>query len=84
MNIQEQVVDFLEHTGNLSNYWEETSWLCDKVNVILNDDEDDKLGRIRDVFSQVYNELALFVEDNYDTDTTAAYMYDEMVQEELF
>lgn len=84
MNIQDQVVDYLERTDKLSNYWEETSWLCDKVNVILNDDEDDKLGRIRDAYSQVYNELAEFVKDNYDTYTTAAYMYGVMVQEELF
>jgi hypothetical protein len=84
MNIHDQVVDYLERTDSLSDYWEETSWLCDKVNVILNDDEDDKLGRIRDAYSQVYNELALFVEDNYDTDSMAAMLYDEMVQEELF
>jgi hypothetical protein len=84
MNIQEQVVDFLENTQHLSDFCEETETLSDAVNVILMDKEDDKLGRISDLYDFTRRNLALWIEDNYEDNNTAKWMYDEMVQEELF
>lgn len=83
MNIHDQVVDFLENTKELSDYCDETALLADKVNIILNDKEDDKLGRIRDLYYKVYTVTANWVADNYEDNNTAKWMYNEMVQEEL-
>lgn len=83
MKISDQVVEFLENTQSLSEYYEETALIVDRVNLILNDMEDDKLGRIRDVFNDIYIELATFVEDNHDEIPYASWLYNEMVTEEL-
>ena len=83
MNIQDQVVDFLENTHELSSFCDESAVLVDTVNLILNDKENDKLGRIRDVYNKVYRDMAEWVENNYEDNNTAKWMYDEMVQEEL-
>lgn len=83
MNIKDQVIDFLQETHRLSDYCDDTCWIADEVNIILHDEGDDKLGRIRDVYSQVFDKLANFVEDEHDTQSTASWLYNEMVQEEL-
>lgn len=83
MTINDQVIDFLATTPRLSDYCDDTAWIADEVNVILHDADDDKLARIRDVYSQVFDKLANFVEDEHDTQSTASWLYNEMVQEEL-
>jgi hypothetical protein len=56
------VMRLLDTTPMLSDYDEELCLLANQVNIILNDGDDDKLGRIRDVFYQVKSKLADDVE----------------------
>jgi len=81
MTINDQVIDFLATTPRLSDYCDDTAWIGDEVNVILHDSEDDKLGRIRDLYYQVFNKLATFVEEKRDEVPTASWLYNEMVEE---
>lgn len=75
MNIKEDVIYFLEQTDRLSDYCDDTCWLADQVNVILNDKDDDKLGRIRDLYAERLNIIANFVEESYDVNPTASWIY---------
>lgn len=75
MNIKEDVIYFLEQTDKLSDYCEDTCWLADQVNIILNDKDDDKLGRIRDLYAERLNIIANFVEESYDVNPTAFWIY---------
>lgn len=83
MTINEQVIDFLQNTDRLSDYCDDTTWIADEVNIILHDSDDDKLGRIRDLYYQVFTKLADFVENQHDETPTASWLYNEMVTEEL-
>ena len=83
MNIKDQVIDYLASTDRLSDYCDDTTWIADEVNIILHDNEDDKLARIRDLYYQVFSKLAEFVEDNHDNTPTASWLYNEIVTEEL-
>ena len=83
MTINDQVVDFLANTTRLSDYYDDTTWIADEVNVILHDKEDDKLARIRDLYYQVFCKLATFVEEQHDETPNASWLYHEMITEEL-
>lgn len=83
MTINDQVIDFLATTPRLSDYCDDTTWIADEVNIILNDKEDDKLARIRDLYYQVFSKLATFVEEQHDETPTASWLYNEMVDEDL-
>jgi hypothetical protein len=54
--------------------------LSDQVKSILYDAEDDKIGRIRDVYHEEIKRVALWVEKNYDSDRHAKWIYDEATE----
>jgi hypothetical protein len=60
------VMRLLDTTPMLSDYDDELCLVANQVNIILNDTEDDKLGRIRDVFYQVKSKIADAVEKNHE------------------
>jgi hypothetical protein len=60
------VMRLLDTTPMLSDYDEELCLVANQVNIILNDNEDDKLGRIRDVFYKVKSKIADAVEKNHE------------------
>jgi hypothetical protein len=64
--LHDAVMRLLDTTPTLSDYDEELSLVANRVNIILNDTEDDKLGRIRDVFHQVKSGIADAVEKNHE------------------
>jgi hypothetical protein len=63
------VMRLLDTTPMLSDYDEELSLVSNQVNIILNDTEDDKLGRIRDVFYKVKSSIADMTVKHHETDT---------------
>lgn len=75
--IRDIMVEFLESTPRLSDFYDETCWIADQVNIILNDSDDDKLGRIRDVYNKEINYLAKWVEDNLDSHNNAQWLLNE-------
>ena len=83
MSVKDQVIDFLEHTPRLSDYYDDATWIADKVNIILNDSEDDKIGRIRDVYRETFEALATFIEDKHDETPAASWLYNEIVDEDF-
>jgi hypothetical protein len=80
IDVYEAVTDFLRNYAKLSDYIEETDLLSDQVKSILYDAEDDKIGRIRDVYHEEIKRVALWVEKNYDSDRHAKWMYDEATE----
>ncbi len=83
LSIETQVVDFLSFTPKLSDYIDDTSWMADEVNIILHDDEDDKLARIRDIYFKEFYKMATFVADNHESAPTASWLYNEIVDEDF-
>jgi hypothetical protein len=81
MSIRETMIDFLSHTPKLGHYNEDTDWLAEQTNIILNDFDDDKLGRIRDLYYEAHKDLAIWVEDNAETSDTAAWLLNEAMEE---
>jgi hypothetical protein len=81
MNIRETMIDFLEYTPKLGYYNDDITWLAEKTNFILNDSEDDKLGRIRDLYYEAHKDLAVWVEDNAETNPHAAWLLNEALGE---
>ena len=73
-NIPDLVEQFLINSPNLSDYVEELDIITDQVLVILYDANDDKLGRIRDLYNKRISETAHFVDANYDTNKHAAWL----------
>jgi hypothetical protein len=73
-NIPDLVEQYLINSPNLSDYIEETDLISDQVLVIIYDANDDKLGRIRDLYNKRIRETAYFVDENYDTNKHAAWL----------
>ena len=73
-NIPDLVEQYLINSPNLSDYIEETDLISDQVLVIIYDANDDKLGRIRDLYNKRISETAYFVDANYDTNKHAAWL----------
>jgi hypothetical protein len=61
------VMRLLDTTPMLSDYDEELCLVANQVNIILNDAEDDKLGRIRDVFYKDKSRIAGYVVKHHET-----------------
>ena len=78
MNIRNKVKHYVRYSPTLSDFIDETDLLADATLHILNDSEDDKIGRIRDLFDYRINEFADFVADNYDTNKHARWVYEEV------
>jgi hypothetical protein len=81
MNIRETMIDFLAHTPKLGHYNEDTDWLAEQTNIILNDFDDDKLGRIRDLYYEAHKDLAIWVEENVEVSDQAAWLLNEAMTE---
>jgi hypothetical protein len=77
-NIADLVEQYLINSPNLSDYIEETDLISDQVLVILYDANDDKLGRIRDLYNSRIRDIADYVEANYDVDGFARWMLNEV------
>jgi hypothetical protein len=73
-NIPDLVEQYLINSPNLSDYLDELDIIADQVLVILYDANDDKLGRIRDLYNKRISETAHFVDANYDTNKHAAWL----------
>ena len=73
-NILDLVEQYLINSPNLSDYLDELDIIADQVLVILYDANDDKLGRIRDLYNKRISETAHFVDANYDTNKHAAWL----------
>jgi hypothetical protein len=80
LNIADKVEYFLEHCPFLSDYVEDTELLSNLVNFILNDAEDDKEGRIRDVYSTKIKQIALWVENDYTVNNQCRFIYNAMLR----
>lgn len=74
VNIAQLVEQYLTHYPNLSDYIDETELISDQVLVILYDAEDDKLGRIKDLYNKRISEYADFVEATHDYNGHAAFI----------
>lgn len=77
-NICDLVEQYLINSPNLSDYIEETELISNQVLVILYDANDDKLGRIRDLYNKAISDMAYFVDANYDSDGFARWMLSEV------
>ena len=76
VNVQDMVEQFLTFNAlPLSDYFDETQMLADKVHAILYDHEDDKIGRIKDLYDEEITRLAKWVEANHETNNGAAEIY---------
>jgi hypothetical protein len=76
-----EVVDYhLRYNANLSDFVDETEKLSDQVNVILHDAEDDKLGRIRDIYNKEIKGIADWVEANHDVSSRAKWILDRATE----
>ena len=73
-NIPDLVEQYLINSPNLSDYLDELDIITNQVLVIIYDANDDKLGRIRDLYNKRIRETADFVDANYDTNKHAAWL----------
>lgn len=74
IKVSEVVEYYLMYSAQLSDFVEGTSELSDRVKHILYDKEDDKLGRIRDIYDSVIKHKATWVEKNHDVNSEAEYL----------
>jgi hypothetical protein len=76
--VRDLVEYFLQFEADkLTDYIDETELLSDKVKKIIYDPNDDKLGRIRDIYDAEINRFARFVEDNYKSNKHANWVFHE-------
>ena len=80
LRVADKVEEFLNNCQYLHNYIEETEIICNVVNIILNDFEDDKLGRIRDLYLEKIKLFSAWVEENYTINKHAEFVYKEMIK----
>jgi hypothetical protein len=66
-NYYDALISLFDNALKLSDYDEESHLLADQVNIILNDTEDDKLGRIRTLYDVRKAELATAVLKYHET-----------------
>ena len=80
-DIQEVVEQFLTfNVLRLSDYIDETELLSDEVHRILFDVEDDKLGRIKDLYDAEITRVAKWAEKFQDTNKHAAWLVKESLE----
>lgn len=80
IDVYEEVTDFLRHYAKLSDFIEETDLISDQVKAIIYDKEDDKIGRIRDLYHEEIKRVALWVENNHDVNKHAKYILDSAME----
>lgn len=75
--IELSVKSLLDSTKEIHEYLSEPELLASAVNFILFDAEDDKLGRITDLYRDAKNKTAEFVVDNLKWSSHAQWILDE-------
>ena len=81
VNVQDMVEQFLTfNITQFSEYADETDLLSDQVHTILYDIEDDKIGRIKDLYDEEITRLAKWVEANHETNNGAAEIYEQAME----
>ena len=82
ISVSELVEVFLTFDAKrLSDYMEETELLSDEVCRILYDDQNDKIGRIKDMYDFKIQMMARWVEDNYETNKHAEMIYNDTMDD---
>tara|TARA_R110000822_G_C15281739_1_gene490238 strand:+ start:558 stop:887 length:330 start_codon:yes stop_codon:yes gene_type:complete len=77
-SISELVEYFLTfESKNFSEFSTQSPYLADMVHKILYDLEDDKIGRIKDLFDDEIKQIANFVESNHETNAFAKFVLNE-------
>lgn len=61
-----------------SDFYDEVA-IQNKVKNILYDREDDKLGRIKDLYDAEIKSIAKFITENYETNTFAKWAYEDTI-----
>ena len=83
-NIAELVEYYLtfqcKNFGDLYSGYVGDTVLLSQLHSILNDPNDDKLGRIRDQINKVIVDMAYFVHSNYQTNRWAKSIYDATIE----
>lgn len=81
LSISDLVEQFLTFDAkNFSEYSNQSPYLIDMVHKILYDAEDDKLGRIKDLFDQEIKQIADFVENSHTFNNSAKYILNETLK----
>lgn len=83
-NIAELVEYYLtfqcKNFGDLYSDFVGDTVLLSQLHSILNDPNEDKLGRIRDQINKVISDMAYFVHSNYQTNRWAKSIYDATIE----
>ena len=77
--LQELIQDHIMFQSKKFTDYYKTHYIIDKVKSILYDSQDDKLGRIRDVYDNEIEGLARFIAENHKTDNFAKWAYEEVM-----
>lgn len=78
LSISDLVEYFLTFDAkSFSEYSTQSPYLADMVHKILYDTQDDKLGRIKDLFDAEIKQIADFVEASHEFNSTAKYILNE-------
>ena len=81
VDVQDAVEQFLTFNANpLSMYVDETELLSDQVHKILFDTEDDKLGRIKDLYDAEITRIAKWAEQYQDTIPHATWLVTQALE----
>ena len=81
VNVQDAVEQFLTFNANpLSMYVDETELLSDQVHTILFDTEDDKLGRIKDLYDAEITRVAKWAEKYQDIIPQATWLVKQALE----
>ena len=80
LRVGDKVEEFLNNCFNLHDYIQETELISTRINIILNDFEDDKLARIRYFISQTIKIFSSWVEENYTINNHAEFVYNAMLK----
>jgi hypothetical protein len=77
--LQELIEDHIMfQSKKFTDYYKE-QYILDQVKSILYDSNDDKLGRIRDVYDNEIEGIARFIAENHKTSNFAKWAYDEVM-----
>jgi hypothetical protein len=77
--LQELIEDHIMfQSKKFTDYYKE-QYIIDQVKSILYDSNDDKLGRIRDVYDNEIEGIARFIAENHKTSNFAKWAYDEVM-----
>ena len=83
-NIAELVEYYLtfqcKNFGDLYADFEGNGILLSKLHTIVNDPQDDKMGRIRQEINKVISDMAYFVHSNHDRNPWARRIYDATIE----